>query len=69
MLFNMAVCFGFPASWLRHVIYLIHKFKLASDPSNYKTIMIGHTFAKLYAMVLNIILTRQIDRRQFHASG
>ena len=58
VLFNRVVCTGFPPSWSRHVVYLIHKFRLALDPHNYKIISIGHTFSKLYAMVLNIILTK-----------
>lgn len=45
------------------MIYPIHKFGPVSDPGNYQTIMIGHTFAKLYATALNTMLSSEIDRR------
>ena len=68
-LFNRVVCTGFPDSWSRHVIYPIHKSGPASDPTNYRTIMIGHTFAKLYATALNTMLSSELDRRGCRAKG
>ncbi len=59
VLFNLVVCVNFPDSWSWHIIYLIHKSRLASNPKNYKTIMVGHTFAKLYATVLNRYLVQR----------
>ena len=61
-LFNRVVCTGFPDSWSRHVFYPIHKSGPVSDPRNYRTIMIGHTFAKLYATALNTMLSSELDR-------
>ena len=66
---NSVVCIGFPNSRLRHIIYLILKTDSTSDLGNYKTIMIGHTFAKLYATTLNIILSSELERRACRARG
>lgn len=68
-LFNRVVCTGFPIYWSRHLIYPIHKTGLVFDPSNYRTIMIGHMFAKLYATALNAMLSRELDRRGCRARG
>ena len=63
VLFNSVVCTGFLDSWLRHTIYLILKTILTLDLGSYKTIMIGDTFAKLFATSLNIILSSELDKR------
>jgi hypothetical protein len=51
-LFNKVVSTGFPSSWSRHVIHPIHKSGPTFDPNNYKTIMIGCTFSKIYVTIL-----------------
>lgn len=66
-LFNRLVCF--PNSWWRHIIQPTHKSRLDFDPKTYGTIMIGHTFSKLYATTLNTILSSELDRRNCRAKG
>ena len=51
-LFNHAVHEGFPPVWAHHILYLIHKSGSTSDPNDYRMIMVGHTFSKLYAIFL-----------------
>lgn len=68
-LFNRVVCTGFPSSWLRHVIYPIYKSRPISDPGNYRTIMIEHTFAKLYATALDTMLSSELDKRGCRERG
>lgn len=69
ILFNRVICFGFLKSWSRHVIHPIHKSSLTSDPINYRTIMIGHTFSKLYATTLINILSSELNMRNCRAKG
>jgi len=55
--FNRVVVEGFPKEWTRHTIVPLHKSGDALDPGNYRTIMIGHTMAKLYGAVLEAELS------------
>jgi hypothetical protein len=68
-LFNHVVRTGFPQSWSHHTIHLIHKSGSSVDPNNYRTIMVGHTFSKLYATILHLKLSRELERRQLRARG
>ena len=55
-LFNHVVREGFPSVWSHHIIHPIHKLGAISEPNNYRTIMVGHTFSKLYATILHMML-------------
>lgn len=52
-----------------HYSSLIHKAMDCSKPNNYKTIMIGHTFAKLYATLLDIMLLYNLECRGYKRQG
>jgi hypothetical protein len=60
-LFNHVVCTAFPQSWSHHTIHPIHKSSSNVDPNNYKTIMVGHMFSKLYATVLYLKLSKELE--------
>ena len=60
-LFNQVVRDGFPDSWTHHIIYPIHKSGPTSDPNNYRTIMVGHTFSKLYATTIHRTLSHFLE--------
>lgn len=68
-LFNHVVYTSFPQSWSHHTLHLIHKSSPSSNPNNYKMIMVGHTFSKLYAMVLHMKLSRKLEVRHLQARG
>lgn len=68
-LFNHVVCEGFPPTWSHHIIHPIHKSSSNSNPNNYRTIMVGHTFSKLYAIVLHRKLSSDLEQRQLRARG
>lgn len=55
-LFNHVVCLEFPLTLSHHIIHLIHKLGSIADPKNYKEIMVGHMFLKLYAIALHLWL-------------
>ena len=55
--------------WSHHIIYLIHKLGSTSDPNNYRTIMVGHTFSKLYAIVLYRELSSALEQGNLRARG
>ena len=38
-------------------------------PNNYRTIMVGHTFSKLYAIALHRKLSHFLEQRQLRAKG
>lgn len=67
-LLNRVVCTGFLDSWSRHVIYSIHRTGSVLDPDNYRTIMIGHTFAKLCATTKNTNLSRELARLEVRST-
>lgn len=60
-LFNHVVRTCFPFAWSHHTIHLIHKSGPRSDPNNYRMIMVGHTFSKLYATILHMRLPNELD--------
>jgi hypothetical protein len=39
------------------------------DPNNYRAIMVGHTFSKLYATFLHLKLSGDLERRQLRDRG
>ena len=51
-IFNRAMCKGFPTRWTKYTIVPILKSRDPMMPSNYRTIMIGHYFTKLYGLIL-----------------
>lgn len=68
-LFNHVVRERFPSAWSHHIIHLIHKSGSSSNPNNYITIMVGHTFSKLYDIVLHRKLSSDLEQRQLRARG
>ena len=66
-LFNHVVREGFPPVWSHHIIYPIHKSGATFDPNNYRTIMVGHTFSKLYATVLHRELPSALEQGNLRA--
>ena len=52
-----------------HTIVPIHKFGDPLDPGTYRTIMIGHTLAKLYGAVLEAELSSYAEREDLRAHG
>ena len=68
-LFNHVVRGGFPPIWSHHIIYPIHKSGAASDPNNYRMIMVGHTFSKLYGTILHMKLSSDFEQRNLRARG
>jgi hypothetical protein len=68
-LFNHVVRTGFPSAWSHHIIHPIHKSGPSSDPNNYRMIMVGHTFSKLYATTLHRKLSSELERRHLRAKG
>jgi hypothetical protein len=68
-LFHHVVRIGFPSTWSHHIIHLIHKSRPSLDPNNYKTIMVGHTFSKLYATALHKKHSIELERRHLRVKG
>lgn len=68
-LFNHVVRIGFSQAWSHHTIHSIHKSGPSVDPNNYRTIMVVHTFSKLYALVLHIKLSRDLKGRLLRVRG
>ena len=68
-LFNHVVREGFPPIWSHHIIHPIHKSGATSDPNNYRTIMVGHTFSKFYAIDLHMKLSRDFEQKNIRAQG
>jgi hypothetical protein len=68
-LFNHVVRTCFPLSRSPHIIHPIQKSGPNSDPNNYKTIMVGHTFLKLYATVLYRNPFSEIESRHLRDKG
>jgi hypothetical protein len=68
-LFNHVARTGFPLAWSHHIIHLIHKLGPSSDPNNYWTIMVGHMFSKLYATVLHMKFSSELEQRSLRARG
>lgn len=68
-LFNRALAEGLPAEWTMHTIVPIHKTGDMLDPSNYRTVMVGHVLAKLYGAVLEQELSLYAERAGLRSSG
>ncbi|RYA67317.1 hypothetical protein DD598_28790, partial [Enterobacter cloacae complex sp. 2DZ2F16B1] len=52
MMFNRSMCEDLPNTWSLSTIVAIFKSGDPMEPRNYRTIMIGHTLARLYASIL-----------------
>jgi hypothetical protein len=63
------VCSGFSPSWTRHIIHPTNKSGSSSDLNNHCTIMVGHTFSKLYTTVLHQWLFEELESRHLRARG
>lgn len=68
-LFNESVCTGLPHTWLQNTIVPIHKSGDPMDPSTYRTIMIGHVMAKVYATVLEDRINDHAEMTGLRARG
>lgn len=66
-MFNMAICQGFPPSWCSNVIVSITEDPL--DPSNYRTILIGHLLAKLCESILEFEVNTFANTYGYRARG
>jgi hypothetical protein len=47
----------------------IHELGAREDMDNYWTIMVDHTFSKLYATTLHLQLCEELERRHLQARG
>jgi len=68
-LFNHVACIGFPLAWSHHIIPVIHKSGPSVNPNNYRTIMVGHTFLKLYVTTLHMKFSCEIENRHLRSRG
>ena len=68
-LFNYVVCSRFLKAWSHHTIHLIHKLGFMTKSNNYRMIMVGHTFSKLFAATLHLWLLEELVRHQLRAKG
>ena len=62
-LFNRVMCEGLPESWRLSTIVPIFKAGDPMQPGNYRTIMVGHTLARLYASILEQWVAQQLGKR------
>ena len=69
VMFNRATNEGFPDTWSLSTIIPIFKSGDPMIPGNCRTIMIGHTLAKLYASILEQQLSRWVEKSGKRASG
>ena len=51
-MFNLVAIESFPTSWTINIIQMIFKSRERCSPGNYRTIMLGTIFGKLYGSVL-----------------
>ena len=68
-LFNRVMCEGFPESWRLSTIVPIFKTGDPTVPGNYRTIMVGHTLARLYASILEQRLSSWAETVGMRAPG
>ena len=61
LLFNRAIAEGFPPQWTMNTVSPIHKGGDPMDPNTYRTIMIGHTLAKLYGAIMETELSSHLE--------
>ena len=69
LLFNRAMCEGFPSTWSKSIIIPILKSGDPMEPRNHRTIMIGHTLAHLFASILEEELSEWAERGGIRATG
>ena len=68
-MFNRALNEGFPDTWNLSTIISIFNSGDPMIPGNYRSIMIGHTLAKLYASILEQQLSRWVEKSGIRAPG
>ena len=61
LIFNHALTEGFPPQWTMNTMAPIHKGGDPMDPNTYRTIMIGHTVADLYCVVMEVELNDYME--------
>lgn len=69
MIFNRAMCEGLPETWRLSTIVPIFKAGDPTEPGNYRTIMVGHTLARLFASILEQRLSRWAESEGIRAAG
>ena len=69
VLFNRAMCEGLPETWRLSTIVPIFKVGDPTEPGNYRTIMVGHTLARLYASILEQQLSSWAEGEGVRAKG
>ena len=67
LIFNRALAEGFPPQWAMNTVAPIHKGGDPMDPNTYRTIMIGHTLAKLYGAVMEAELSDYMETLSLRA--
>ena len=67
LIFNRALVEGFPPQWTMNTVAPIHKGGDPMDPNTYRTIMIGHTLAKLYGAVMEAELSDYMETLNLRA--
>lgn len=68
-MFNRAICEGFPMTWSMSIVVRTLKSKDPSLSTNYRTIKIDHSLAKLFASILEHELSRWAVREGICAQG
>ena len=63
------MCEGFPSTWSKSIIISILKYGDPMEPGNHRTIMIGHTLARLFASILEQELSEWAKREGIRATG
>ena len=69
VLFNRVMCEGLPESWRLSTIVPIFKAGDPTEHGNYRTIMVGHTLARLYASILEQQLSNWAEGMGVRAKG
>ncbi|KAH7440397.1 hypothetical protein KP509_04G105200 [Ceratopteris richardii] len=69
VLFNRAMCEGLPETWRLSTIVPIFKAGDPMEPGNYRTIMVGHTLARLYVSILEQHLSNWAEGEGMRAKG
>ena len=62
LMLNRAMCEGFPDTWSMSTVVPIFKAGDPMQPGNYRTIMVGHTLARLYASILEQRAAQQLGK-------
>ena len=68
-LFNRVLCEGLPESWRLSTSVPIFKAGDPMQPGYYRTIMVGHTLARLYASILEQWLSSWAESESIRAAG